>query len=359
MAVVKSGSSSFKPYARIMGIIGDQLITDKLVALVEIVKNSYDADAKKVDIRFNNWVSKPGSTLPLLEPSIEIIDNGTGMDEDILLNVFLNPGTPNKLLQKKGERKTPILHRTMQGEKGIGRFAINKLGHAITIYSKTATTFEVQLTINFEEYDNEDKLNVEDYKFLSEVTNEYVINDPPVALKEGTGTIIKIEKLKQVWTKKDFDALTSSLQKLVAPPDVLRKEYFPKEYHITPDFDFSLEINNVPHKKPFKIWEEVLKLAPFQMIGTISAEGILTYKYKAAAPYKDRVVDETINLLDFNSYDFQAPDVKKRFAGIKDDEEVDEEVSDGDDINDKTEDDTDDIEEASQRLRVPQQGVLS
>ena len=52
MAVIKKDSKPFKPYARLMNIIGDQLITDKKVAVIEIIKNSYDADAKSVKIRF-------------------------------------------------------------------------------------------------------------------------------------------------------------------------------------------------------------------------------------------------------------------------------------------------------------------
>lgn len=355
MPVIKSGSSSFKPYARIMGIIGDQLITDKLVALVEIVKNSYDADARKVNIKFNNWVAKPGQTLPLLEPSIEIIDNGNGMNEDVLLNIFLNPGTPNKLLQKKDDRKTPVLHRTMQGEKGIGRFAINKLGHVITIYSKTTSDPEVKLTINFEEYDDETKTNVEDYKLLSEIVNQYVINDPPIALKEGKGTIIKIEKLKQTWTKKDFDTLIASLQKLTAPPDILRREYYPEDYSIISDFEFVLEINGTPYQKPADLWESVLEMAPFQMIGTISKEGILSYKYKANEPFRKRTVDNTIDLLNLTSYDFQAPDVRKRFFGKNE-----EDVSAREAVEIDADDDDEILETGElKKLREPQQGDIS
>lgn len=360
MPVIKSGSSSFKPYARIMGIIGDQLITDKLVALVEIVKNSYDADARKVTIKFNNWVARPGHTLPIQEPSVEIIDNGNGMNEDVLLHIFLNPGTPNKLLQKKEDRKTPVLHRTMQGEKGIGRFAINKLGHGITIYSKTATDPEVRLTINFEEYDDETKTDVEDYKLLSEVVNQYVINDPPLALKEGTGTIIKIEKLKQTWTKKDFDALISSLQKLTAPPDILRKEYYAKDYSIISDFEFVLEINDTPYQKPVDLWESVLKMAPFQMIGTISSEGVLSYKYKATEPFRKRTVDKTIDLLDFKSYNFQAPDVKKRFIGKEEEEYISaKKVIEIDEIDDDADDEGGNTAGELKKLREPQQGDIS
>ena len=54
MPVIENGSAPFEPYARLMNIIGDQLITDKKVAIIEIIKNSYDADAENVSVNFFN-----------------------------------------------------------------------------------------------------------------------------------------------------------------------------------------------------------------------------------------------------------------------------------------------------------------
>lgn len=358
MAVIKSGSSSFKPYARIMSIIGDQLITDKLVALVEIVKNSYDADARNVIVRFGNWVAKPTRTLPLLEPYIEIEDDGNGMDEETLLNVFLNPGTPNKLLQKKENRTTPILHRTMQGEKGIGRFAINKLGNLITIYSKTLTSSEIQLNINFEDYDSDNKNKIEDFRLLSEIENKYVVNEPPIAIHKSKGTIIRIEKLKQSWSNRDFKSLSSSLQRLVAPTDILREEYHPNSYQPIADFAFELRVNDILQSRPDDLWREVLGLAPFKMIGTISNEGILSYKYIVSQPFKERALDNEVNLTDTKHLEFPSPILKRRFGNKQDDfnqslEELEEQDSENDitDISIKGEEDV-------KGLRKPQQGLL-
>ena len=54
MAVIKQSSMPFKPYARLMNILGDQLITDKIVAVIEILKNCYDADSPSAEVRFGN-----------------------------------------------------------------------------------------------------------------------------------------------------------------------------------------------------------------------------------------------------------------------------------------------------------------
>lgn len=50
-----SGKQAFRPHARLISVLWDQLITDKKVAVVELIKNSYDADADEVNLRFNIW----------------------------------------------------------------------------------------------------------------------------------------------------------------------------------------------------------------------------------------------------------------------------------------------------------------
>jgi len=64
MAIIEQNSMPFRPYARLMNILGDQLITDKKVAVIEIIKNSYDADAGWVKVRFNNMSNVKLNDLP-------------------------------------------------------------------------------------------------------------------------------------------------------------------------------------------------------------------------------------------------------------------------------------------------------
>ena len=80
MAIIKKDSQPFEPYARLMNIIGDQLITNKIVGVIEVVKNCYDADAENVQVRFFNVQNRGKDYLAESErPYIEIEDDGDGM----------------------------------------------------------------------------------------------------------------------------------------------------------------------------------------------------------------------------------------------------------------------------------------
>ena len=72
---------TFKPYARLLTMIGDQLIRNECVALMELIKNAYDADANWVRISFNGFDDKwhPGK-----RASIVIEDDGCGMNPNII-----------------------------------------------------------------------------------------------------------------------------------------------------------------------------------------------------------------------------------------------------------------------------------
>jgi len=156
MAIIQQDSMPFRPYARLMNIIGDQLITDKKVAVIEIIKNSYDADAKSVKVRFINMQNVNYNDLPIEDQAyIEIEDNGVGMSLDIIQNVWLRPATPNKLDKKKNKQLRTPLGRIIQGEKGIGRFAIHKLGEKIHLYTKAENENEIKLEMNFSEFNPE------------------------------------------------------------------------------------------------------------------------------------------------------------------------------------------------------------
>lgn len=82
-----------RPYARLLTMLGEQLIKNERIALIELIKNSYDADADWVKVTFqgfgNNYKIEPGS-------KIIIEDNGHGMNQELIENHWLNPATPEK-----------------------------------------------------------------------------------------------------------------------------------------------------------------------------------------------------------------------------------------------------------------------
>ncbi|MCY4148428.1 MAG: ATP-binding protein [Gammaproteobacteria bacterium] len=115
-----------RPYARLLTMLGDQLIKNEKIALVELIKNSYDADANWVEVRFEDF----NEDMTYRENSrILVRDDGSGMTLDTIQRHWMNPAAPKKLIEKQeGKNKTPKKKRIKQGEKGIGRFTILKLG---------------------------------------------------------------------------------------------------------------------------------------------------------------------------------------------------------------------------------------
>lgn len=131
-------------------MLGEQLIKNDRIALVELIKNSFDADATRVSVDFRNFGPNL-ETRP--DSSIVITDNGVGMSDDTLRNAWMSPATPHKLRQKR-RRATTDMGRTLQGEKGIGRFAVFKLGSAIKLTTRhVLSPDELVLTVDLSELD--------------------------------------------------------------------------------------------------------------------------------------------------------------------------------------------------------------
>ena len=119
---------NIRPYARLLSMLGDQLIKNEQIAVLELIKNSYDADADWVQLSFENF-NEDGSAS--LNSKIVIEDNGEGMTKDIIEMSWMNPATPNKFSENGIVRYTKSKKRVVQGEKGIGRYAMLKLGRRI------------------------------------------------------------------------------------------------------------------------------------------------------------------------------------------------------------------------------------
>lgn len=225
-----------RPYARLLTMLGDQLIKNELIALVELIKNSYDADASWVKVSFLNFTEDYSLT-----PTSKIIieDDGCGMNADILRKHWLNPATPDKLKRKAENPKTQK-GRILQGEKGIGRFAIFKLGKKITITTRRqkqnldglfidqGEEIENVLTYDFSQYDNDflSEAGEEKELFLEELTVDLVQRAPTSIVKKDVvlgatrktrkpyGTIIEITDLKTKWTVDRVNRIQQNIGKL-------------------------------------------------------------------------------------------------------------------------------------------------
>lgn len=214
-----------RPYARLLTMLGDQLIKNERIAAIELIKNSYDADADWVKVSFENFTEdyRVGP-----DSKIIIEDNGTGMTETVIKNSWMNPATPNKISRNGEIRKTGIKRRIIQGEKGIGRYAMLKLGKTIDLITRpieaNLSSNEYSLSFDLNEYDD-NFLSIEDQStglFLDSLEFNLVTVEPSVFVKRDVsvnnqrysdnehGTRITISNLRGTWSKKKIEGITNS-----------------------------------------------------------------------------------------------------------------------------------------------------
>jgi len=273
MSVIKTGEVEFQPYARLISVLGDQLISDKWVGVIELVKNCYDADAENVFVRFRNFESKTET------PFIEIEDDGIGMTIDTIQKVWMKPATPHKLNKKKNkdqQQRYTKKGRLMQGDKGVGRFAIYKLGHHVEVFTKSKESEEVKLTLDFTPY-AADEFEESDHvdKFLHEIKNKWVVNDTPEVIvnEKNQGTTIKVYNIRNSWKKDDLEKLLKAFYRMMPP-------VLPNSQNILRDFSVKVYWDADEQKTSQKSFDEIIKLAPFYFEGTMSDSGEIDYKYK-------------------------------------------------------------------------------
>ncbi len=152
--MARAGQLKIRPYARLLTMLGEQLIKNERIALIELIKNAYDADSPWVKVSFCGF----GRNFSITSNSkIVIEDAGQGMTREIIEKHWLNPATPEKKLRKKRRSTTPR-GRVIQGEKGIGRFAVLKLGRKIQVITRAKGEddhLEHVVEYDFSKYDDE------------------------------------------------------------------------------------------------------------------------------------------------------------------------------------------------------------
>lgn len=202
MNMTQQQDISFNPKARLILQLGDQLIRSENIAVLELIKNSYDACAKKVTIRLKN-LDNPKSGVIIIE------DDGFGMDYELIKDVWLTPGTTHKKNQIESEDFISPCNRVPLGEKGIGRFGAHKLGEEIEMISKKVGSQEAHLKIKWNDFDNDDMLN--------EVPIDLLEREPEEFTENKTGTKIIIRGLRNKWTRGGIRSLYRAINSLNSP----------------------------------------------------------------------------------------------------------------------------------------------
>lgn len=246
---------SFKPRARLLLQLGDQLIKNESIALVELVKNSYDADANKVNIYMEN-VDDPENGVIIIE------DDGYGMSPYIVENVWLEPGSDYKTQKIKNQEVSPKYKRLPIGEKGIGRFGVHKLGNIIEMTTKSKGSNEVFVKIDWTSF--------EKYTYLSEVPITIVERVVPKIFKDGkTGTNILISDLRKKWERGIAREVKRSITALASP------------FEVNDSFIPSFEILDKPGWfEGLLNWKDVKDFSLFRFKIIMSGKSIKEFKYE-------------------------------------------------------------------------------
>ncbi|WP_368576304.1 ATP-binding protein [Acinetobacter baumannii] len=207
---ITSEDLAFRPRARLLQMLGDQLIGSSRLAIFELVKNAYDADADTVLITLDKINTSAAKII--------VEDNGEGMSAEIIKNIWLVPAHDHKEQQKKEKRRTKA-GRLPLGEKGLGRFAVHKLGNEIKLVTRAKDSDECVLHINWQD--------LIDKPFLEDTRVEVVTRDPQVFTGENTGTQITISNLREEnWTRGDVRKLLRQITSISTPFSDKRSDKF-------------------------------------------------------------------------------------------------------------------------------------
>lgn len=167
----------FSVDAGLINRLGTELVSRQETAVSELVKNAYDADATEVTLRFIDTLTLGGT--------LEIVDNGIGMTREQLIDGFMRISSSDKIENPQ----SPCYHRMRAGKKGIGRFAVQRLGTKLIIFTKSKDSeYAYKVSINWDEYEKNNNL----VEISHSIQKEYVNFEQ--------GTALTILDLRDKWT---------------------------------------------------------------------------------------------------------------------------------------------------------------
>lgn len=197
----------FKISSALKNLIGKELITDEFVAVYELVKNSFDAYAKNVEIIFENG-RKPS------EAKITIKDDGKGMDIHDIENkwLFVAYSAKKEGIENNDYRDKIKSNRVFAGAKGVGRFSCDRIGSKLNLFSKkdNARAKIEHVIIDWSQFE---KSALTEF-FEIKIQQETVLQSP---LNLRHGTILEISGLRDQWDRNRILTLKRSLVKLINP----------------------------------------------------------------------------------------------------------------------------------------------
>lgn len=235
---MQSKNVTFKVSARTARLIGRENVANAEAAVIELVKNGYDADAENVDIIFDKG-------------DLFIIDSGVGMTTQVIEEKWMVIGTDNKRTNVR-----TLKGRIVSGEKGIGRFALDKLGGTVTVTSWTGQTKDdpIEWAAQWADFEQEDTTVDMVHATLVTTSVKHFLELYKRLTKRTTkhGTILHIRDVRDDWNEQHLQTLFESMRALVPPANdrdfsiTLRSNKHPKEWGdvqplIAENYDYRLE----------------------------------------------------------------------------------------------------------------------
>ena len=303
-----------RPAGRHLLTIGRDLIQDSYAAIVELVKNAYDADSESVEIHFKA-TEKPSENVsgnPEKRIEITVRDYGHGMSQDTVINKWMVPSTPDKL-----ERRTSPEGRTMQGRKGIGRYAASMLGSTLLLETVSKDSEKTTVLVDWRDFEKSEYLD--DVEILVESHST----------KEPHGTTLTIEggqDYYKEWDKNQFIKLNFELKKLISPVQNLMDK-------TAQDFQIHLKISGFPDfedKEETIVPYPIFDLFDYKISGKIESngKGTLTYALQKARNTVEEVISFNLGeptgcgdlIFDIRVYDREKESIEQLIhRGLKDD----------------------------------------
>lgn len=212
MSQDKEGTLKWRFDISTFQLIGRELITDRVTALFELVKNSYDANARKVTVTFDNVrPSKENPEVPVPGSLITIKDDGYGMTLSDVRDKWMVIGTSSK----RKERISPSpFNRRCVGEKGIGRFAVDKLGSKVNIITKKAGESQwLKVEIDWNRYSK--LMEADGINLFTDIENSYTYLPADDILESGTSLVIT--DVREPWLEGDIKHFINESARITSP----------------------------------------------------------------------------------------------------------------------------------------------
>lgn len=303
-----------RPAGRHLLTIGRDLIQDSYAAIVELVKNAYDADSESVEIHFKA-TEKPSEKIsdnPEKRIEITVRDYGHGMSQDTVINKWMVPSTSDKL-----ERKKSPHGRIMQGRKGIGRYAASMLGSTLLLETVSEGSEKTTVLVNWHDFETSE--------YLDDV--ELLVETHPTDEQSGTAlTIEGGEEYYREWNEKQFKDLNFELKKLISPVQN-SMDKAAQDFQIHLKISGFLDVEDLEETiAPYPIFD----LFDYKISGRINSngKGTLTYALQKARNTVEEVISFDLKdstacgdlIFDIRVYDREKESIEQLIhRGLKDD----------------------------------------